>query len=132
MDVQILANKLLDVEKQTSAEKGRYLFFALFKNKESVRKWEIYVAADWINYNPADAKMYLMEKVKEVLTPEEQFNIAGFRVFGSNDAELKAFQQMFSVEHMMMQMQNCNMNGVHIDHAFIITSLQKTFNPQSN
>ena len=42
-------NKLMSIEKESSAERGDYNLFALFLREDSSNKWDILVSADWIN-----------------------------------------------------------------------------------
>ena len=44
-----LVEKLNNIEKQTSLEKGEYDLFAFFLREDASNKWDILVSSNWIS-----------------------------------------------------------------------------------
>ena len=117
-----LVEKLMVIEKETSTEKGDYDLFALFLREDSSNKWEILVSAGWINNNKDEALKYLAQKIQQVFTQDELFQISRIVIIEKNNPALPALQQVISIEHGAAEIKDSNFFGLQIKHAFLITS----------
>lgn len=116
-----LVNKLMLIEKETSAEKGEYNLFALFLREES-NKWDILVSASWMNANKEEALKYLAQKIQTSLSKNELLLISRIVIIEENNPELPALQKAIHIEHGAVEIKDTNFFGLEIKHAFLITS----------
>lgn len=119
-----IVNKLIDIEKNTSLEKGGYNLFALFLREDSPNKWEILVSADWITKDNSEALKYLAQKIQNSLAKEELLLISRIVIIDENNPALPALQQSIKIEHGTAEVKESNFFGLQIKHAFLITSRQ--------
>jgi len=117
-----LLEKLKKIEKETSAEKGNYDLFALFLREESPGKWDILVAAGWINGNNEEALKYLALKFQHSFTQNEFLKISRIEIIEENNPELPAIQQDINIEHGISEIKDATFFGLDIKHAIFITS----------
>jgi len=117
-----LLEKLKKIEKETSAEKGNYDLFALFLREESPGKWDILVAAGWINGNNEEALKYLALKFQHSFTQNEFLKISRIVIIEENNPELPAIQQDINIEHGISEIKDATFFGLDIKHAIFITS----------
>jgi predicted nucleic acid-binding protein len=117
-----IIQKLMNIEQETSNEKGEYRLFALFLREDSPNKWEILVAADWIYGNKAEALRYLAQRIQKSFTQNELLQISRIVIIEEDNPTLPVLQQAFSLEHGSVEIKDANFFGLAIKHAFIITS----------
>lgn len=117
-----LLEKLKKIEKETSAEKGNYDLFALFLREESPGKWDILVAASWINGDTEAALKYLALKFQNSFTQNEFLKISRIVIIEENNPELPAIQQDINIEHGISEIKDATFFGLDIKHAIFITS----------
>ncbi|HEX5025935.1 MAG TPA: hypothetical protein VFV68_11725 [Agriterribacter sp.] len=120
-----IISKLIEIEKETSQEKGAYDLFALFLREDSSGKWDILVAADWITTNKEDALKYLGASIQKKLAPKEFLLISRIVIIEESNPALPALQQAFSIEHGAAEIKDSNFFGLQIKHAFLITSKRR-------
>jgi hypothetical protein len=117
-----IAQKLVNVEKEVSLEKGAFTLFALVLREDAPDLWDLLVAAPWIKANKEDAMKYITAKIKKVLTPQELMTLSRIVVIEQDNPFLEAFHQAVHVEHGLMEVQHSVFSGLPIEHAYIITS----------
>ncbi len=117
-----IVNKLVEIEKKTSSERGEYNLFALFLREDSSNKWDILVSANWISHDKGVALKYLADNIQKNLTKAELLLIARIVIIEENNPALPALQQAIHVEHGSAEIKESNFFGLHIKHAFLITS----------
>ena len=117
-----LLEKLKKIEKETSAEKGNYDLFALFLREGSPDKWDILVAAGWINGNNEEALKYLALKFQHSFTQNEFLKISRIVIIEENNPELPAIQHDINIEHGISEIKDATFFGLDIKHAIFITS----------
>jgi hypothetical protein len=117
-----IIEKLSKIEKETSLEKGEYGLFALFLREDSNNKWDIVVAASWIDENKGEALKYLAHKIQQSLTQREILQISHISIIENNHHALISLQKAIHVEHGIFEIKDSIIFDVHIKHAFLITS----------
>ncbi len=120
-----IVNKLITIEKETAAERGDYDLFALFLREDSSNKWDVLVAASWIDNNKEDALKYLAKKIQSLFTQSELLLISRIVLIEDSNPELPALQQTISIEHGSAEVKDSNFFGIQIKHAFLITSRRR-------
>ena len=117
-----IVDKLVEIEKETSEEKGEYDFFALFLRENSSDKWDILVAANWIDNNKEEALKYLAKIFQNSFNQNELLSISRIVLIEDTNPALPARQQAINVEHGSIEIKDANFFGLEIKHAFLITS----------
>lgn len=117
-----LVEKLKLIEKETSAERGKYDLFALFLREDSSNKWDILVSANWIHDHKEDSLKYLSQKIQKSFTQNELSQISRIVIIEENNPALPALQQTISIEHGAAEIKDSNLFGLQIKHAYLITS----------
>jgi hypothetical protein len=120
-----IIDKLILIERETSQEKSGYDLFALFLREDSSNKWDILVAAKWINNNKEDALKYLATKIQNSFNQDELLLISRIVIIEDNNPALPALQQAINIEHGSAEIKDSNFFGIQIKHAFLITSLRR-------
>ncbi len=120
-----IVNKLMTIEKETSIERGKYDLFALFLREDSFNKWDILVAASWIDNNKEDALKYLAKKIQNSFNQSELLLISRIVLIENSNPSLPALQQAISIEHGSAEIKDSNFFGMPIKHAFLITSRRR-------
>ena len=117
-----IVEKVTEIEKETSAERGEYDLFALFLREESSNKWDILVSAKWISESKEDALKYLAQRIQKSFTSSELLQISKIVIIEKNNPALPALLQAISVEHGSAEIKDSNFFGLQIKHGFLITS----------
>jgi hypothetical protein len=117
-----LIEKLIEVEKRTSQEKGEYDLFALFLREESSNKWDVVVSSKWISQDKPGGLKYLSNKINEVLNKEELISISHIAIIDEAGNKLSKVQQAINVEHGSLEIRESNFFGLQIKRGFLITS----------
>jgi len=115
-------NKLVGLENEVSVEKGVFLLFAVFLREDAPDVWDILVSAPWIEADKGAALKYLAGKLSNVASPEELTKISRIVVIEQSNPALGAMQSAIQVEHGTAEIQNSNLFGLQIKHAYVITS----------
>jgi hypothetical protein len=106
-------------------EKSAFDLFALFLREDAPNKWDLLVAADWIEKNKASAIKYIAEKVQKSLSKDELLSLSKIVIIEENNPALAAFHSAFHVEHDAVEIKNGNFFGLQINHAYLITSKRR-------
>ncbi len=119
-----IVEKLKKQEEFIAQEKGVFDLFALFLREDAPNKWDLLVAAEWIEQNKSDAIKYLAQKVQQTLTVDELLFLSRIVVIDENNPDLAVLNSSFPVEHSIAEIHNSNLFGLQINHAYLITSKQ--------
>lgn len=103
-------------------EKGAFDLFALFLREDAPNKWDLLVAADWIDRDKSKAIKYLAKRVQHILSKKELLLLSRIVIIEESNPALAAFNDAFCVEHGSTEIKNCNFFDLQIDHAYLITS----------
>jgi hypothetical protein len=115
-----IVQKLVEIEKETSKEKGEYDLFALFLREGSVH-WDIVVSAKWVSKNKWEALTYLSKKVQDILNVEEIVQISHIAILDHNLFEVPEFLEDISVQHGSAQFKDEEFSGQQIERGYVIT-----------
>ncbi len=119
--IDAIIGKLRAIERATSSEKGDYKLFGLFLREDSLDKWDLLVAADWIRTDDPEPVEYISSKIQKSLTPYEIVSLSRVLLIPEDNPGLIALQQGFSVEGGSVEIKNSTILGLQIKHAYIIT-----------
>jgi hypothetical protein len=117
-----LIGKLVQEEIRMSREKGTFHLFALFLREDAPDKWDLVVAAPWIDKNKESALKYIAKSIQNSLKKDELLKISRIVMIDEGNPALSALQRAVHTEHSFTQIQDSNFFGLQIKHAFVITS----------
>ena len=123
MKVKSILSKLIKLELSIVAEKGPFELFALFSTDDELDdKWDLVVAAAWIDQNTKEALDYLTKQVRSALTPEEFFTISKIVPLDVYDLRVKDIQKQYTTENRIVPVSEYRFYGSRVDKIYLITS----------
>lgn len=116
--------KLASLEKDVSTEKGEFSLFGLFLREDAKDedKWDILVAAPWLDANEKQGLEYLAKEIQKRLEPDELLSISRIVILEKDNPILKAINKSVKAKHVEFEVEDSNFYGIQITHAFISTS----------
>jgi len=116
--------KLALLEQEVSAEKGEFSLFGLFlrEDAQDEDKWDLLVAAFWLDVDKKEGLAYLAKEIQKRLEPDELLSISRIVVLEKDNPILEAIHKAVNVKHGKVEVKNSNFNGVQITQACISTS----------
>jgi len=125
-----VVEKLVSLENEVSREKGKLSLFALFLREDMEDRWDLVVSAPWLEGNKKETLSYLADKIKLCLDPEELLSLSRIVFIDADNPALDTVHRAIQVEHGTAEVTNSDFFGLHIKHAYIITS--KRANPRES
>lgn len=123
-----MLEKILNLERKISGERGNFTLFALFLREDSENKWDLVVSAVWLDPSTKESFTFIAKQVQSILNLQELLSISRIVLLEEGNPILEAVNSAFGTEHSLIDIVNCNFNGLRIKHAYIITS-KKQFPP---
>jgi len=119
-----MIDKIVSLEREISTEKGDFSLFGLFlpEDAQDKDKWDLLVAAPWIDVDKKEGLEYLAKKLQKRLEPDELLSISRIVILEKDNPVLEAIHKIVKVKHGKVEVENSNFFGVEITHAFISTS----------
>jgi hypothetical protein len=116
--------KLASLEKDISAEKGEFSLFGLFLREDAKDedKWDILVAAPWLDADEKQGLEYLVKEIQKRLESDELLSISRVVILEKDNPILKAINKSVKAKHIEFEVEDSNFSGIQITHAFISTS----------
>ena len=119
-----IVSKLVTKEEEMAQEKGQFHLFALFLREDSPDKWDVVVAAPWINKDKDAALKYMASKIQTSLNRDELMKLSRIVIIDDENPALDAVQRGVHIEHGSVEIQNSLFFGLNIKHAYLITSIK--------
>ena len=120
-----LVDKLINVEKHLSSKKGPFDLFALILREELSDKWDLLVAADWIENNFDQSLKLISRELTKKLSSEELSAISKVVLLSIFDQRVKSVQKAIEIEHLDAELVNVGLFGFFVDHGHLITSKRR-------
>ncbi|MEK6409474.1 MAG: hypothetical protein AABN34_21325 [Acidobacteriota bacterium] len=117
-----MVDRFVELERKLSAEKGDFALFALFLRDDALDKWDLVVAAPWIESNRKTALDYVTNQIQAVFNPDEITRLSRVVLVDETNPALDAINRAISVQHGIADIQNSVFFGLQIKHGYIITS----------
>jgi hypothetical protein len=117
-----LVEDLIKVEQSLAQKKGALNLFALFLREDAPGKWDVLIAAPWAEKGKIGTLRDVAAELQRSLNKAELLQLSRIVVIDQSDPALEAFQRAFHVEHGKTEIQNSNLFGLQIKHAYLITS----------
>ncbi len=117
-----LAKRFVELEQEISQEKGEFELFALFLRENAPNRWDVVVAAPWIEIDQGLALRYLGEKLQRGLTTDQLMRLSHIAIIDADNPGLPDVTETVHVEHGLVEMRDQEFFGHSIERAFFITS----------
>lgn len=120
--MKVIVEKLIQLEKTMSQEKGPFDLFALFLREDAPDKWDLVIVAKWVEKNKQKALKYISDALQKSLTQTELLKLSRIAIIDENNPALEVFQRAMRVGHGLAEIKDSNFFGLQIKHVYLITS----------
>lgn len=117
-----MLDRFVALERKLSAEKGDFALFALFLRDDALDKWDLVVAAPWIESNRKTALRYVTNQIQAAFNPDELTRLSRVVLVDERNPALDNINRTIRVQHGIADVQNSDFFGLQIKHGYIITS----------
>lgn len=117
-----LLDRFVNLEKILSDEKGDFSLFALFLREDAVDKWDLIVAAPWIEADRKEALPYITTHIQRAFNSDELSRLSRVVLVDQDNPAVLALNQAMRIQHGQNKVRDSNFFGLQIKHAYIITS----------
>ncbi|MGH9874633.1 MAG: hypothetical protein ACRD9S_19420 [Pyrinomonadaceae bacterium] len=137
-----LLEGFIELERSIASEKGEFGLFALFLREDAgagsgtsgysgyFAKWDLIVAAPWIEGERKEALSHITRRIQETFTPEELSQLSRIVLIDLANPEVEAINRAIRVQHGRAEIHDSNFFGLQIKHAYIITSQRTNINEE--
>jgi hypothetical protein len=116
------AQKLREVEKTLSKDRGSFDLFALFLREDAPGVWDLVVAGEWIEKDRPGAIREISKRVQKALTRKQMTRLSRVVIIDQANPALHALSATIGVEHGLAEVKDSTFFDLTIKEAFIITS----------
>jgi hypothetical protein len=95
--MKAILDKLKTVLLALEEEHGPILVFALFLRTDPLEKWDIVIAASWLNPNELSSYKMVNSKIQEILSPSEFVQLARIVILSDQDPVVSFLQDTETV-----------------------------------
>jgi len=113
---------LEEIERELSQQRGPFTLFAVFERQDIPNRWDVLVAAPWIEQDNERALRLLAAEMKKRLPPSEMTRVSRIVLLDANDASVRAITSTHSVEHSRTPFNEASDYGLPADRGYLITS----------
>lgn len=125
-------DKLKRIEGQLAQEHGPFTLFALFLREDAPGKWDLVIAAPWIEKNKQSALKTVAQTLQKSLKQYELLNLSRIVIIDQSNPALDALHRAIHVEHGDTEIKDSTFFGLQIKHAYLITSRRANSPPAPN
>ncbi len=95
--MKAILDKLKKVLSELEKEHGRILVFALFLRTDPLEKWDIVIAASWLNPNELSSYEMINSKIQKILLPADLVQLARIVILNDHDPVVSFLQDSETV-----------------------------------
>jgi hypothetical protein len=118
-------DKLARLELAMSRENGAFELFGIFVREDSLEKWDLVLAAPWLNPDERESLQFIVDQLQRSLTPSEMLDASLIVILEEGNPFLETVVTLVQVEHGMTEIGDFGILGVSIQKAYIITSMRR-------
>ncbi len=122
-----LVEKLQSIAKEIANERGELSLFAFLLREEAENKWDLVVAAPWLNTDSIEDINYIADKLKHYLDVSELLSISRIVLLDTYDSIVQKINNYCSVKPGgSLELYDLFSIGLpFFKHAYILTSQSK-------
>ena len=113
---------LKEIERELSDKKGAFTLFAVFERQDIPSRWDLVVAAPWVERDNEQALRLLAEELKQRLPTNELVRFSRIVLLDPSDASVRAITSEHSVEHGRIEIDEAHHYGLPVERGYVITA----------
>jgi hypothetical protein len=117
--------KLAALELTMSSTRGPFEFFGVLLRENSPEKWDLIVAAPWLDPNQRESYQAIADALQAALTRDEFLEFSRIVILEKGNPLLKDLFAMTSCEHGLFELRDLTLSGISIRIIYILTSLRR-------
>ena len=117
-----LLEKFVALETRLSQERGEFSLVALFLREDASNKWDLIMAAPWIEEDRKGALAFITTQIQQSFSSEELAALSRVVLVEQANPAIAAINQAINCQHGKNEVRDSNFFGLQIKHAYIITS----------
>lgn len=117
-----LSEKFVALERRLSQERGEFSLVALFLREDATNKWDLIMAAPWIDEDRTGALPFITTQIQQSFSSEELAALSRVVLVEQSNPAIAAINQAVNCEHGQIEIRDSNFFGLQIRLAYIITS----------
>jgi len=118
-EIENIVEKLRGCEETMAQEKAPFDLFGLFLRDEAPEKWDLLVAADWIDKDKSGALRYIVDTVQKRLSKEEMMRLSRVVLINERNQGFEALAKAIGTAR-DSKIYNSNFFGFQIRYAHLI------------
>lgn len=119
-------SKIFDAVKEMeialSNEKGPFTLFALFEYPDLPNRWDLVIAAPWVEQDNEKALRLLAAEIKKRLPANELERIARIVLLDPSDSSVRAITSEHQIEHGRLEIDEGSQYGLPAERGYVITA----------
>ena len=119
-----LKSKLEAAVKSIEKMHGRFTLFGLFLREDSPDKWDLVVAAPWLEEGKLRALGDFVDELRDTISEEEMLSLSRIVTLNYDDPALDAILSGVTIKRGTVQFQDVNLFGLAISHAYIMRAVK--------
>lgn len=120
----IQIEQLRKVMNEISAEKGEFILFGLFLREEMTDKWDLVIAAPWLEAGRLERLREFVERMAPIVGEDGMLTLSRIVTLNQGDPSLDAILKDAQVENGLVKLQGSNLFGLPINEAYILQAKQ--------
>lgn len=117
-----IVDALEEIERKLSRENGAFNLFAVFERQDIPTRWDLVVAAPWVEENNEQAMKLLAVEIKKILPSSELERISRIILLDPSNSSVRAITSAHAVEHGLLEIDEGSHYGLPADRGYLITS----------
>jgi hypothetical protein len=117
-----IVDAVKEIEIELSREKGPFTLFAVFEHPAIPNRWDLVVAAPWVEQDNEKALRLLAAEIKKRLPTDELERVARIVLLDASDASVRAITSDHAVEHGRLEIDEGSQYGFPVERGYVITS----------
>jgi len=123
--IKHLFNKLESLEKEIADERGDFSLFGLFLREDAEDRWDLLVAAPWLDADSIGEINYITNKLKSHVEENELLSISRIILLDLNDPIVQLINKVRVMRGGSLELNNPQLYGLPFKNAYIIISKGK-------
>ncbi len=107
--MKVILEKLKSVLHKLEKEQGRILVFALFLREDSPARWDLVVAAPWLDSGDVESYKIVATKVQHLLNSDEIIQLSRVVILDADDSVVSFLQDAYNMPNgTFKEIENCD------------------------
>jgi hypothetical protein len=118
--MKIDIEKLRQLMRDLSREKGEFIFFGLFLREEAPDRWDLVVSAPWLENGDLEALEDFVKKLRAAIGDDQLLFLSRVVTLDADEPALDAVTREINVEDGLVELRDADLFGMRMAHAYIL------------